>query len=522
MSIQTLIKPSQYYDSMSLMAVAKELTAMQDVQDVAVVMATEANKALIKEAGLLTAEAQAAGPNDLVIVVLTSGENGTGSAALARAEALLTQKADSGRSAEFRPKTVHSAVKNDPTANMAVISVAGRYAATEAWAALRQGLHVLLFSDNVSVEDEVALKTYAREHGLLLMGPDAGTAIINGAALGFANVVPRGPVGIVSAAGTGLQEVTTLLAKLGVGTSQGIGTGGRDVKESVGGIMMIEGLKALQADPATETLLLVSKPPDPSVAEKILAQVKASHKPTVVCFLGGDPETVREVGAIPAQTLQEAAYLTSATMAGYQGPAGERVIAQEMRELATRAAEFKKSLKSDQKYLRGLFSGGTLAAEAVLLWNEHIGGVWSNIATNKKWRIPDATKSQEHTVVDLGEDEFTVGRPHPMIDNDLRIRRMLQEANDPSVAVVMLDVVLGYGAHPDPAGELGPAIRQMKAIAAKRGQELMVVGAVTGTEDDPQRLSKQVAALEASGMVVLASNAAAAKLAALMVKYLKR
>jgi hypothetical protein len=235
-------------------------------------------------------------------------------------------------------------------------------------------------------------------------------------------------------------------------------------------------------------------------------------------FLGGDPEIVREVGAIPARTLQEAAYLTAASLTGYQGPAGEEVIAQERRELATRAVELKQQLKPEQKYLRGLFSGGTLAAEAVLLWNEQVGGVWSNIATNKKWRIPDATKSQEHTVVDLGEDEFTVGRPHPMIDNDLRIRRMLQEATDPSVAVVILDVMLGYGAHPDPAGELGPAIRQMKAIAAKRGQELIVVGAVTGTEDDPQRLSKQVAALEASGMVVLASNAAVAKLAALIVK----
>lgn len=518
MPIQTLIKPSQYYDSMSLMAVAKELTRMKGIQDVAVVMATEANKALVKEAGLLTAEAEAAGPNDLIIVISTSGENGIGQAALARAEALLTQKADSGRGVEFQPRTIRSAVKNDPTANMAVISVAGRYAATEAWAALRQGLHVLLFSDNVSVEDEVALKTYAREHGLLLMGPDAGTAIINGVALGFANVVPRGPVGIVSAAGTGLQEVSTLLAKLGVGTSQGIGTGGRDVKESIGGIMMVEGLKALQADPATKALLLVSKPPAPNVVEKILAQVKASAKPTVVCFLGGDPEMVRDVGAIPARTLQESAYLTAANVAGYQGPAGEEVFAQEMRELVTRAAELKKQLKPEQKYLRGLFSGGTLAAETVLLWDEQVGGIWSNVATNKKWRIPNAMKSQEHTVVDLGEDEFTVGRPHPMIDNDLRIRRMLQEANDPSVAVVMLDVVLGYGAHLDPASELGPAIRQMKTTAVQHGHELIVVGAVTGTEQDPQCLSKQVASLEDSGMLVLTSNAAAAKLAALIVK----
>ncbi|GAB4409051.1 MAG: acyl-CoA synthetase FdrA [Anaerolineae bacterium] len=516
MSIQTLIKPSQYYDSVSLMLVARELTKLDGVQDAAVIMATEANKALLKEAGLLTREAQAAGPNDLVIAVLTSGENGAGQAALAKAESLLAQKADSGGSAEFRPKTLRGAARNNPAANLAVISVAGRYAVAEAWSALRSGLHVLLFSDNVPVEDEVALKTYARDHGLLLMGPDAGTAIINGAALGFANAVPRGPVGLVSASGTGLQEVSTLLAKLGVGVSQALGVGGRDVKASVGGLMMLEGLKALQSDPATQVLLLVSKPPDPAVMQKILGQVQASDKPAVVCFLGGDPELA--AGAIPARTLQEAAYLAAAQVEGYEGPDAAAVLEMERLDLVTQATHLRTLLKPEQKYLRGLFSGGTLAAETLLLWNEQVGGVWSNIAPNKQWQLPRATESQEHTVVDLGEDEFTVGRPHPMIDNDLRMRRMLREAADPSVAVVMLDVVLGYGAHPDPASELGPAIRQMKTTAAGRGHELIVVGAVTGTEADPQRLSKQVAALEASGMLVLPSNAAAAKLAALIVK----
>lgn len=518
MSTLTLVKPSQYYDSITLMLVARELTKMDGVQDAAVIMATEANKTLLAEAGLLTPDAQAAGPNDLVIAVLTGGDNGAGQAALNKAETLLVQKAEAGRSAEFRPKTVRSAVKNNPTANLAVISVAGRYATAEAWAALRSGLHVLLFSDNVALEDEVALKTYARDHKLLLMGPDAGTAIINGVALGFANVVPRGPVGIVSAAGTGLQEVSTLLAKLGVGTSQAIGTGGRDVKAGVGGLMMLEGIKALQADPATEVLLLVSKPPDPAVMQKILAQVQTGDKPAVVCFLGGDPELVGEAGAIFAATLQEAAYLAAAEIEGYIGPSTDEVLELERRDLQLKAAELKKVLKPEQKYLRGLFSGGTLAAETLLLWNEQLGGVWSNISPNKKWQLPQATESQEHTIVDLGEDEFTVGRPHPMIDNDLRIRRLLREAADPAVAVLLLDVVLGYGAHPDPASELGPAIRQAKAIAAERGQELIVVGAVTGTEADPQGLSRQVAALEASGMLVLPSNAAAAKLAALCVK----
>jgi len=286
-NIHTLIKPSQYYDSVNLMLAARELAQFPGVLDAAVVMGTEANKGILKEAGLLTAEAQAATANDLIIAVRAA--LAAIGPALAEAEKILQKKQAtvSGTAAcEFRPKTLRSAVKSRPDANLAVISVAGRYAAEEAWQALYQGLHVLLFSDNVSLADEIAFKKYAVEHCLLLMGPGAGTAIFNGAALGFANVVPAGPVGLVSAAGTGLQEVSTLLAKNGVGLTQGIGTGGRDLKEEVGGLMMLAGLKALQQDPATQVIVLVSKPPAESVAQKVLAQAAASPKPTIVCLLG--------------------------------------------------------------------------------------------------------------------------------------------------------------------------------------------------------------------------------------------
>jgi succinyl-CoA synthetase alpha subunit len=513
---QTLIKTSRYYDSVSLMLVAKALTKLAEVQDAAVIMGTEANKGILKEAGLLTPEASAAGSNDLVIVV-QAGSEGSVNAALKQAELLLNQKAEMSAGAEFRPKTVRSAIRNIPEANLAVISVAGQYAAAEAWEALRNGLHVLLFSDNVSLEDEVALKTYARDQGLLLMGPDAGTAIINGVALGFANVVPAGPVGLVSASGTGLQEASTLLAKLGVGISQALGTGGRDVKAAVGGLMMLEGLKALQADPATEILLLISKPPDPQVTRKIVAQIGAGDKPAVVCFLGGDPDMISEVGAIPAATLQEAAYLTAQLVAD-AGLDTEEVLARELKDLTNLAGDLKAELESEQKYVRGLFSGGTLAIEALWLWQESLGGVWSNIPLEKRWLLPDPHRSQTHTAVDLGDDQFTVGRPHPMLDYDLRLRRLLHEAADPEVAVIVLDVVLGFGAHPDPAAELGPTIRQAKALAAGRGQELVILGSVTGTEADPQGLSRQVAALEAAGMIVLNSNASAARLAGLLVR----
>jgi FdrA protein len=523
--VKTLVKKSEYHDSVTLMLVARELTKFPGVIDVGVIMATEANKALLKESGLLTPDVQAATPNDLVIAV--SAHDDAADAALLEAERLLKQKRSSDEGAEFRPKTLRGAVKMNPNANFAVISVAGRYAADEAWDALRRGLHVLLFSDNVSLEDEIALKQYARDRGLLLMGPGAGTAILNDVALGFANVVPNGPVGIVSAAGTGLQEVSTLLAKYGVGITQGIGTGGRDLKEEVGGIMMLEGLKALQADPATKVIALVSKPPSPGVAEAILAQVAQSDKPTVIGFMGAtslraqfakqSPGRSGEIAssrkALLAMTLQETA-LVAANAAGANVDVAD-VIAREEQELQAHAQALRANLTPEQKYLRGLFSGGTLCYEAQVIWRDKLKEpVLSNAPLKKENQLADSLHSVKHTCVDLGEEEFTVGRPHPMIDNDLRIRRLLQEARDPEAAVIMLDVVIGYGAHPDPASELGPAIRQAKQLADR---ELIVVASVTGTEQDPQRLSAQVNALKAAGAIVCDSTAAAAKLTAQLV-----
>jgi FdrA protein len=494
------------------MLVARELAKFPSVIDAGVIMATEANKALLKESGLLTPDAQSATPNDLVIVV--SANDGFADSALLEAERLLKQKRSADEGAEFRPRTLRGAVKMNPNANVAVISVAGRYATDEAWDALRRGLHVLLFSDNVSLEDEIALKQYARDHDLLLMGPGAGTAILNGVALGFANVVPSGLVGIVSAAGTGLQEVTTLLAKHGVGITQGIGTGGRDLKEEVGGIMMLEGLKALQADPATKVIALVSKPPSPGVAEAILDQVAQSDKPAIVGFMGANLDQFRAIpNATMTRTLQETALL-AVRAAGANINVAD-VIAREEAALQSQANALHALLKPNQKYLRGLFSGGTLCYEAQVIWRDlNKEPVLSNAPLRKENQLTDSLRSVKHTCVDLGEEEFTVGRPHPMIDNDLRIRRLLQEARDPEVAVIMLDVVIGYGAHPDPASELGTAIRQAKQLADR---ELIVVASVTGTEQDPQRLSAQVVALKAAGAIVCESNAAAAKLVAMIV-----
>lgn len=515
MTIKTIIKASEYHDSVTLMLVAKELASFPGVQDAAVVMGTEANKTIIEQSGLLTDEGRKATPNDLIIVVKAEGST---DAAFEAADKLLQKKTGAGSGMDFSPKTIRSAVRSLAGANVAIISIAGRYAADEAWEALKQGLHVLLFSDNVSLEDEIALKKYARDHGLLLMGPGAGTAILNGIALAFANVIPPGPVGIVAAAGTGLQETSTLLAKNGIGITQGIGTGGRDLKKEVGGIMYLEGLKALQADPETKIILLVSKPPAQEMVEKVMEQVVKSSKPTVVCLLGGDVAKVKpSTNAYPVATLQEAALL-AAKLAGAKLEDPKQFIAREKELLSQKAGELTQKLHSNQKYLRALFSGGTLCAESLVIWRDEFEhSVFSNAPLAEEFKMKDSLRSEGNCAIDLGEEEFTVGRPHPMIDNDLRVRRILQEARDPEVAVIMLDVVIGYGAHPDPALELGQAISQARKLAEESGRELYFVTSVTGTEGDPQGLSRTVEKLKAAGAIVLDSNAAAARLTGMLV-----
>jgi FdrA protein len=480
-------------------------------------MGTEANKSILAESGLLTEQVRRATPNDLVIAI-NAVDASRADQAIEKADQLLKVKVTSGEPGVFRPKTLRGALASNPGANLAVISVAGRYAAEEAWEALYGGLHVLLFSDNVSLEDEIALKSYARDHGLLLMGPGAGTAILNGVALGFANALPSGPVGIVSAAGTGLQEVSSLLARRGVGLSQGIGTGGRDLKEDVGGIMMLEALKALQADPATEVVVLISKPPGKQVVETILKQVAASKKPTVVCFLGGELQAVAKVpNAIPARTLYECSLLAAREVLP-EIEAVPALLEAEDTGLSKAASRLKSQLIAEQKYLRGLYSGGTLCYEAQVIWKEMLSTpIHSNTPLPGGPSLPDPTRSQGHSAVDLGEEQFTVGRPHPMIDNDLRVRRLLQESQDPEVGVIVLDVVLGYGAHPDPASELGSAVHRAQANTRAAGRELAVIASVTGTPDDPQGFAHTVSTLEQAGGIVCESNYSAARLAGLVV-----
>lgn len=434
-------------------------------------------------------------------MIVIEGEEGYDPEDLfARVEEVMQKKEAQGADKDLTYNSVEAAVKHRKDANVAVISVPGAYAARVAKKAIREGLHVMMFSDNVSLEDEIALKKEAHEKGLLVMGPDCGTAILNGKGLCFANEVRRGSIGIVAASGTGAQEVSVRVHDFGGGISHLIGTGGRDLSKEVGGIMMLDGIKALQEDEGTKIIILVSKPPAKEVADKIYAEVKKSEKPVVICFLGGDQNEIEASGAIYAKTTKQAA-LKAVILSGVP----EESINKHSLNLPL-IEEIKAKLKPEQKYIRGLFCGGTICQEVAYLVEEALGPVYSNISKNDEYRIGPMEKSKGHTFIDFGDDSFTQGRPHPMIDPSLRLERIVKEAKDPEVGVIAIDMILGYGAHMDPVGATLPAIKEAKAIAEKEGRHLEILAFVLGTELDPQVFDDQVERLMAEGVTISSSS----------------
>lgn len=517
MALVSRVDANTYQDSIRLMRLSERLSRLDGVQQAIVAMGTEANKHVLAEAGLLTEAIEAAGPNDLVIAIDAHSDD-VAQHALAELDTLLAEApgvpegyAGDASSPEFpRVRTLEQAPGD---ANLAMISVAGQYAALEAAKALRAGLHVFLFSNNVPLEEELELKRWAVDRGVLLMGPDCGTAIINGTALAFANVVRRGPIGLVAASGTGLQEVTCLVDRGGSGVSQAIGIGGRDLSETVGGLMAKQGLAMLADDPDTEVIVLISKPPAQNVADALVEEVRRIEKPVVVNFLGSS-RSGRENGVTFAVTLEETA-TAALRLAGLDGAAPFDL---NERALAAMAESERRRLGAGQRYLRGLFSGGTLCDEAMVILAGHLPAVYSNIPLRPAWQLDDSWQSREHSCIDLGGNEFTQGRPHPMLDPRLRRERLLKEAGDSAVAVILLDIVLGYGSHEDPAGALAGAIRTVKEQAASNGRYLAVVTHVCGTQEDPQGLTRQEEVLREAGALVLPTNAQAARVAAAIVE----
>lgn len=507
-----LVRKNAYYDSVTLMTMSNKLKKLAGVSDAVASMATQMNKELLSRIGLSNQEVEEAGANDLLIAVRAESIARC-EAVLAEMDSLLNQKKGGGGKAQQRVfHTIDEAKRSEEGLNLAVISVKGEFACREARQALRNGMHVMLFSDNVTVEEELGLKTLAHEKGLLVMGPDCGTAILDGAGLCFANRVRRGGIGLVAASGTGLQEVTVLIDRLGEGVSQAIGTGGRDLSAQIGGIMMLDGLRLLEQDPDTKVICLVSKPPVQEVAEKILAQVSGSKKPVVVCFISGTPEALTGTGAIFAANLEDAAVQSVAALRGE--PPRAAPYPPDMAWAAAAAAR----LREEQRYIRGLFCGGTLASEAATEMERALDHVFSNVSKKAEHKLADPMKSTAHTVVDLGDDLFTVGRPHPMIEPSLRNERLLAELTDPETAVVLLDFELGYGSSEDPVGASIDTLRTARVRNAAAGREVPVVAYLLGTDGDFQGLETQSAALRAERVYVAHSNLQAVSTAIALVR----
>ena len=431
------VRPGFYLDSVALMRLSRKIAGLPGVVEAALMMGTPANRQIMADAGLLVASGKAAESGDLVLGI----------------------RAESPAAAAWRPRSLRAAVDLAPGSNLALISVPGDFAAAEARKALRRGLHVMIFSDNVAVADEVALKTEAREAGRLLMGPDCGTAIINGVPLAFANKVPRGDIGLIGASGTGLQEISCLIARGGGGISQAIGVGGRDLSEAVGGITTLMALEALDADSETTHVVLVSKPPSAKVAARVMERIGASGKAFTVCFIGAEEFDLPE-NAFLATTMKAAA---ENALGGTEIGAGFDTSGGSLARRKGKAV--------------GLFAAGTLAAEAQVVFRDAGEPVTSNAPIPGV--PPLGTANAGHFMIDLGADEYTRGRPHPMIDPSVRDAALDDALADAGVAVVLLDLVLGFGAHDDPAGHLARRLEGRPAAGP------VIIASVTGTEDDP-------------------------------------
>jgi FdrA protein len=494
------VRRDTYLDSVLLMSASRILLEAVGVEWGAALMGNPANVDVLRQEGMPAGELAAARANDLVLAVRAASPEAA-VAALEAAKARLLGEARPAASVmevAARIRTIPEAVEKLAGANVAVVSVPGEFAALEAQRALSSGLHMLLFSDNVPVEREVELKQRGRELGLLVMGPGAGTAMLGNVGLGFANVVTAGPIGVVAAAGTGAQEVMSLIHGFGYGCSHVIGVGGRDLSAKVGGIMTRLALEALEADPRTETILLVSKPPAAAVAEAVLAT--PGRKPLVAALIGmessiGAPSRVQLVGSLEAGAVRAVEISGGSPASPSTG-------------LAASAAAAARGLAAERRAIRGLFSGGTLCFETMVLLSNRLGPVYSNTPLRPEWARPAPPGA--HLCLDLGEEEFTRGRPHPMIDAEARIEHIRREAADPSVAVLLVDVVLGHGSHPDPAGALAPVLAEITA----NPEGPRVVAYVLGTDLDPQDASAQRRQLAEAGCVLAPTGARAALLAA--------
>jgi succinyl-CoA synthetase alpha subunit len=497
------IRENQYFDSVFLMGVNKRLSEEEGVQQTAVLMGTDNNKKLLADIRITDPQIDNAKSNDLIVAVIAETPDIVNNL-LENLDRYL--EGSTQIASEIRLRTLDDGIRNRRDANMAVISIPGQYAAREARKALEAELNVFIFSSNVPIDDELELKKIGFEKGLLVMGPDCGTSIINGVCIGFANKVRKGNIGVVGVSGTGLQEFTTQVHNAGSGISHAIGTGGNDLKDDIGGLTTITALHALEKDENTQVIAIVSKPPGKKTLEKIKHITKDLKKPVIGCFLGIKGDMTSEKGNLQlARTINEAV-IQALLKSGKRTDSQSLELTSEEINLAHQERD---KFTSKQRYVRGIFAGGTFCYQSQQIFHDAGIKVYSNGPIEKKMLLADPDKSLEHSFVDMGDEHYTVGTPHPMIDGRFRRERIINEGKDPQVASLLLDFILGYNASMNPVGDIIESIVEAKQIANQRGDYLCVVASICGTEEDPQNLIHQEKLLADVGVLVFNSNAKA-------------
>lgn len=499
-----VVRKNQYYDSVFLMGVNKRLSQVRGVKQTAVLMGTEKNKQLLDDIGIHGDEIAMAQPSDLVVAVIAETEQVVDEVLGNLDQALFAVEGDTPRSSL---RTLGDALATAPSANLAVFSIPGEYVYREAGKALEAGLNVFIFSSNVPLAEELKLKELASEKHLLVMGPDCGTSILGGVGIGFANSVRHGRIAAIGPSGTGLQEFTTQVHHAGHGISHAIGTGSHDLSDRIGGITTLAALQALERDPQTDVVAIIAKPPGAATLRRLTERLTTFTKPIVACFLGlPREEVVLQGGPIAARTIDDAARRAVECLDG-PGSHPPSTLSEQERQLA---GETRRHWSARQKYVRGVFAGGTFCYQAQQILQERGLLIHSNAPLDPGLRLEDPDTSVGHTLVDMGDDTYTLGRPHPMIDATLRKQRIIAEGRDPDLAVLLVDFILGTNASEDPVGDLvDPILRARETVRAHRG-ELTVVASICGTDADPQDLNLQRKLLEDAGVIVFPSSARAA------------
>ena len=499
-----LVRKNQYYDSVFLMGVNKRLSQMPGVQQTAVLMGTENNKQLLAEIGVKGDQVEAALPSDLIVAVIADTEQAV-EAVLGSLDGALVAVEGATRKSTLR--SFEEGIHASPSANLAVFTIPGEYVYREARKALVAGLNVFIFSSNVPLTQELELKQLASAKHLLVMGPDCGTSIVRGVGLGFANAVRRGRIGAIGPSGSGLQEFTAQVHHAGQGISHAIGTGSHDLSDPIGGLTTFAALEALEKDPQTDVIAIIAKPPGPNTLRRLAERLSTCSKPMVACFLGTpEGEVVSQGAQRSARTIDDAVQLAVDRLGGPRPRMATTLSAQE-RHLA---AEARREWSTQQKFVRGVFAGGTFCYQAQQILQDRGLQVHSNAPLSPGRRLADSNSSLEHTLVDMGDETYTLGRPHPMIDPTMRKQRILAEGRNPEGAVLLLDFILGQNASEDPVGDLMDPILEARRSVQAHGGNLTVVASICGTEADPQDLEIQRRLLEDARAIVFQSSARAA------------